>query len=143
MALVSTQLLTETSSRNLPGGVNGGRRIRLTTFPPFVSQLSKTCGSFDVSQPYEPSRPVTGIAVLFFFTKNKNVDNYCLQREIIMGSGTYLQMMCLYLGQKSPFCPECGSILFLQIVMYYYQTAWHHIPEESSSESPLGLEIYC
>jgi hypothetical protein len=37
IALGSTEPLTEMSTRNLPGWIKGGRRVRLTNLPPSVS----------------------------------------------------------------------------------------------------------
>jgi hypothetical protein len=64
MGLQSTQPLTEW----IPGiflGLKDSRRVRQTTSPPPVKQLSRKFGSLNVSTIWPP-QPVTGMALSFF-----------------------------------------------------------------------------
>jgi hypothetical protein len=65
-------------------GVKRGRRVRLTTLPPSVSRLSRKCGTLNVSQPYGPSQPVTGIALLFLAGSFHEAKLYVLSRPVLM-----------------------------------------------------------
>jgi hypothetical protein len=46
-------------------GVKSGRRVMLTTLPPFVSRLSKENVGASASQPYGSPTHLTGIALPF------------------------------------------------------------------------------
>jgi hypothetical protein len=47
-------------------GVNCGWFVRLTTYPPHVSQFSRQFEIPNISQPHRPPQPITGIALLYY-----------------------------------------------------------------------------
>jgi hypothetical protein len=57
MDLGVSQPLTEINTKKIFLVVKSGRRVRLTTLPPSVSQFPRKCGIFDVSQRYGAPRP--------------------------------------------------------------------------------------
>jgi hypothetical protein len=67
MALRFIQSLTQMSSRKCFWWIKSGQRVRLT-LPPSVSRPYTKCGVLDISQPYRPAGPVTGIALLVLLT---------------------------------------------------------------------------
>jgi hypothetical protein len=52
--------------KNYFWGVERGRWVGLTTLPPSVSRLSRQCRILNISQPYRPSRPITGTALVLY-----------------------------------------------------------------------------
>jgi hypothetical protein len=71
MALGLAQTLTEMNTRNVHGGKGRPARKADNFIAICESRLSRKCGSFDVSQHYEPSWPVTGKALFLRLTVPK------------------------------------------------------------------------
>jgi hypothetical protein len=77
--------------KRVPGtflGVKGGRRARLTNSPSPVSRLSRKCGSLNASQPYGPSRAITGIIFLLYISNTLFSNVIFKSRNSVVGIAT-------------------------------------------------------
>jgi hypothetical protein len=103
------------SSRTKSSGeVKGGRRVILTTLRPSLSRLSRKYVNLNVSQPYGPPRPVTGIALPFFLLyriiKNSHkIRPHCtLERYYSTGDAGSLTWDKCFLSIKQKKCVVSG-----------------------------------
>jgi hypothetical protein len=67
--------------------VERGRCLGLTNLSPYVSRLSRQCGILNVSQPYRPPRPVTGIQFNYLKQLNYNSTIQLPKRKLQLSYG--------------------------------------------------------
>jgi hypothetical protein len=89
MTLVLTHPLTEMSTRKLPGGK--GQLARKADNLTAICELSRKCGILNISQPYGPPQPVTGVA---FTTGNAQDDTLHFQNFALMTTSHKYIMSC-------------------------------------------------
>jgi hypothetical protein len=100
---VSNRNEYQKQKHNVSGEQRAGWGVRLTTLLPSVSRLSRQCGILNISQPYRPPLPVTGMASLLSYLR-------IFSRFHVSYKGKCLILLCTFV-----LCP------FLVIFWYQYR----------------------
>jgi hypothetical protein len=110
-ALVSTQPLAEISTRNFPGG-EGGRGVRLTTLPPYVSRLSReNVGASTSRNPMELHVLLQGYVYLYLFTYPSSIKVYLEECENLKSADLLFCVLLKGWHVSDPITRTSGRIL--------------------------------
>jgi hypothetical protein len=82
-----------------------------------VSRLSRQCGIFNISQPYRPPRPVTGIALLYLHN---------LLLPSFLGGKTQHWKSVLHFHFRVYYRSHCLDFIYCTVAMQYYSR--HAVP---------------
>jgi prepilin signal peptidase PulO-like enzyme (type II secretory pathway) len=103
-------------------GVESGQHVRLTTLLPYVSQLSRKCGSLDLSQPYGFSLPVTGIALPFYFYLSVSLFPFSKILQFFIYS---FHSVTILLVQSTPALQVKQTTQLLLFIVAFCRTSLH------------------